>query len=114
VLKPGGFVIAYSGQLHLQAVMGMMGEHLEFYWLAGLQHLGKQGAVYARGVYANAMKPILIYAKPPARKPPKWFKDLLSSGCGSKEYHDWGQSLPPVRELVERFSEHGSDWQTHN
>ena len=59
------------------------------------------------GIATYGMKPILIYVKPPARKPPKWFKDLLPSMTGSKEFHDWGQSLPPVRELVERFSEPG-------
>jgi site-specific DNA-methyltransferase (adenine-specific) len=105
VLKPGGFLVAYSGQIHLATMMMMLSEHLTYYWLAGLHHTGGQGAVYARGVYANAMKPILIYAKPPVRKPAKWYKDLLRSNGGSKQYHDWGQSVEPVRYLAEQFSE---------
>lgn len=34
VLKPGGFLVAYSGQIHLATMMMMLSEHLTYYWLA--------------------------------------------------------------------------------
>ena len=33
ILKPSGFVIAYTGKLYLLEVMNRLGEHLEYYWM---------------------------------------------------------------------------------
>lgn len=105
-LKPGGFLVAYSGQLYLPQVMTMLGNYLEYYWLGGLYHQGIQAQRFERHVQ-NAMKPILIYCKPPIQKQPMWFVDMVTSPSGDKDHHEWGQSLEPVKYLVERFSNAG-------
>ena len=106
VLKPSGFLVAYSGQLHLPEVMASLGAHLTYYWLAGLHHAGVQAQRYERHVQ-NAMKPLLVYAKPPVAMPPGWFIDLVESPAADKDFHDWGQSVAPARYLVQRFTHPG-------
>ena len=107
VLKPGGFLVTYTGQFYLPQVMHMLAEHLSFYWLAGLAHRGPQRQHFKYHVQ-NAMKPILIYAKPPIQVQPEWFVDLVESPHADKEFHAWGQSLAPVAYLLQRFSEPGA------
>ena len=106
VLKPGGFLVAYSGQLYLRDVMTMLDEHLTYYWLGGLRHNGPKGMVWARKVL-NAMKPILVYAKEPIRKQPQTFIDLVDSQIQSKRFHKWGQSVSPVMCLLDAFTVEG-------
>lgn len=102
VLRPGGWLVAYSGQLYLPQVMNTLAEHLTYYWLAGLHHNGAHGRLFRPPVF-QAMKPILVYRKLPVDYD-NWFCDLVESPAGSKEYHKWGQSVEPVRYLVECFT----------
>lgn len=104
VLKPGGFLVTYSGQLYLPDIMRMLGDNLEYYWLAALHHQGTQAQRFERHIQ-NAIKPILIYCKPPMKKQNKWLVDLVNSPKASKEFHDWGQSVEPVKLLIETFSQ---------
>lgn len=104
ILKPGGFLVTYSGQLYLPEVISSLGSHLEYYWMASLYHEGVQAQRFERHIQ-NAVKPILIYFKPPIKHQTKWLVDLVKSPASSKEFHDWGQSIDPVKLLLETFSE---------
>lgn len=106
VLKPSGFLIAYSGQLYLDKVMEYLGEHLIYYWLAGVWLKGAPSHRFERNIQ-NAFKPILIYQKPPLTKQVEWIVDLLESPAADKTYHDWGQSESPIAVLVNGFSSPG-------
>lgn len=107
VLKPSHLMVAYSGQMYLPEIFKMLGEHLDYFWLAALHHPGGQGRVWNRGVF-NAMKSILFYARPPiAVDKGRWFSDLVTSPAASKTHHEWGQSLEPVRYLIERLTKPG-------
>lgn len=105
-LKPGGFLVTYSGQMYLPEVMRRLGEHLEYYWLAGLQHIGPKTRIWPRKML-NGMKPILIYAKRPVQKQHKTLVDLIDSRTQSKRFHAWGQKVSPVRCLLEAFTIEG-------
>lgn len=107
VLKPGGFLVSYSGQLYLPEVMSRLVEHLEYYWLAGLSHPGNQAQRFERKVQ-NAFKPIVIFNKPPQTKQSQWFIDLVTSPKADKDSHEWGQSVAPFEYLLDRFSEPGA------
>lgn len=106
VLKPSGFLVSYSGQTYLPQVMAMLGSELEYYWLAGLEHIGRKGQRFEKRII-NAMKPILIYCKPPVANQEDWFTDLVSSPQPSKAFHKWGQSVTPFRDLIEKFTSPG-------
>lgn len=106
VLKPSGFLVSYSGAMFLPEVMGMLGAHLDYWWLAGLHHLGPKARIWSHNIL-QAMKPVLIYQKPPFTKPTRRFINLLDSPAQSKAYHKWGQSVLPFRRLLETFSNRG-------
>ena len=103
ILKPSGFLVAYSGQLYLDKVMQYLGEHLAYYWLASVWLKGAPAHRFERNI-ENAFKPILIYQKPPLTKQVEWMVDLLESPSADKTYHDWGQSESPIAVLVNSFS----------
>jgi 16S rRNA G966 N2-methylase RsmD len=101
-LKDGGFCVAYSGQLFLPEVMKRMSEHLTYYWLCGLQHIGKVGQRFEVNLF-NRFKPILIYQKGEKMKQKNWSEDLFISPQPDKQYHEWGQSIEPFIKLIELF-----------
>ena len=106
LLKPSGFLVAYSGQLYLDKVMKYLGEHLTYYWLAGVWLKGAPSHRFERHIQ-NAFKPILIYQKPPLAKQVEWMVDLLESPVADKGYHSYGQSEAPFVILLQSFSSPG-------
>ena len=105
VLRPNGFLVTYSGQLWLDEIIILLRQHLTWYWQILLLQPGNS-RVWARNM-VQEWKPILVYCKPPCKRTNAFGSDFLISPSPSKEWHKWGQSLPPVKELVERFSKSG-------
>jgi len=106
ILKPSGFLVAYSGQLYLDKVMALLGEYLTYYWMAGVWLIGAPSHRFERNIQ-NAFKPVLIYCKEPVKKQEEWIVDLLNSPSSDKQYHEWGQSEAPIALLIEAFSKPG-------
>lgn len=108
-LRPGGWLVAYSGQKHLPTVMSKLSEAtgLNYYWTMALYHNGIRQDVW--GVELNVMwKPILIYVKPPALKLDiKQRGDYIVSRQEEKVGHEWQQSESSVAELITTFTREG-------
>ncbi len=102
VLKPTGFLIAYSGQVHLTKVLNMLSQHLEYYWLGMLFHKGSTGQRFEVNMW-NRAKPILFFQKPPRQKQPQWLEDVFISEAPEKDNHIWGQSTETLSKLIETF-----------
>lgn len=60
VLKPNGFCITYSGQIHLPEVMQRMCENLSYYWTFALMHTGNRQLINGRNLFCG-WKPILVF-----------------------------------------------------
>ncbi|MBM3253111.1 MAG: site-specific DNA-methyltransferase [Candidatus Omnitrophica bacterium] len=105
VLKPSGFLIAYSGQYHLPKVFELLNGQLEYVWTMAILLPGSTQIINARNLMCG-WKPILIYCKPPFRKL-NTFYDVITSPQGEKQYHNWQQSEGGVRKLIEIFSNEG-------
>ncbi len=103
VLKPGGFMIAYSGQYHLPEVINRLSEYLTYYWIGCLYHTGPSQIVNARNVMCK-WKPILIFQKEPLTKKDVTMPDYVVSDAPDKDSHAWGQSESGVTKLMEYFS----------
>jgi ParB/RepB/Spo0J family partition protein len=102
ILKPGGLLIAYSGQRFFNQVMGALGKHLDYYWLIAIQHTHGQLRFWDRQVW-NSWKPIVVFAKGKPRH--EWFNDFMSLGdVDTKGLHDWSQPLAQAEEIIHRFS----------
>lgn len=92
VLKPGGILLTYSGQLHLPQIYAAMGQHLQYMWTCAIGHGG--GATWFRKWHLlNQWKPILMYGKPPIKT--WWINSFADYVIGGKEKadHEWQQSL---------------------
>jgi site-specific DNA-methyltransferase (adenine-specific) len=88
-LKPGGLLLAYSGQSYLPQVIDALGAHLQYVWTCAALHSNDRDVQWNVKLY-NKWKPILIYVKPPFA--PTWhpFVDVVSGGK-QKEFHEWQQ-----------------------
>lgn len=92
VLKPGGILLTYSGQLHLPQIYAAMGQHLQYMWTCAIGHGG--GATWFRKWHLlNQWKPILMYGKPPIKT--WWANSFADYVVGGKEKsaHEWQQAL---------------------
>lgn len=105
VLKPGGRLMAYSGQSHLPAVMGMLAEHLEYDWTCALALPGAQNNVYHRHI-RNGWKPLLLFARAPyeART---WIRDTYTSEGMVKDDHEWQQSEGAAQHYIGELTRPG-------
>ena len=103
VLKPGAFLISYSGQTFLPEVIRRLQEHLDYYWLGMLYHQGITAQRFEVNMW-NRAKPILFFYKPPRTKQMDWLEDVIVSEKPDKELHDWGQNVKPFIKLLEHFS----------
>jgi len=104
-LRPGGWLVAYSGQKHLPEVYSRLEKSgLKYYWTMALYHNGTRQDVW--GVDLNVMwKPIIIYVKPPVLKLDiKQRGDYVVSEKKEKGSHDWQQSTSSVGELITTYS----------
>lgn len=105
VLKPNGFLIAYSGQLNLSDVMNRLNEHLNYYWIANLRHIGGTQLIMHRNVMCG-WKPLLIYQNG-FKKTEAVFSDYFESEKQEKEGHDWQQSESVLSKIIDIFTEPG-------
>ncbi len=103
VLKPGGWCITYSGKQHLDEVLARMTTSgLEYFWqIVFLQTT--MATDHARAVNTQ-YKPILLFQKPPIRKPDTYFVDVIKGTGVEKDGHEWQQSENGFVELMERFT----------
>jgi DNA methylase/Protein of unknown function (DUF3102) len=124
LLKPGHYLVAYSGQAFLDEVMqrvreGSKGE-LEYYWQ--LAALNTHTLDYRDRLMKNSWKPILIWRKRRRSEATAseatasgayrdswepwqhYLRDRLAPGEGrdeTKHYHEWAQPLEQATTIVE-------------
>jgi DNA modification methylase len=104
ILKPSAFLVAYSGQMHLDEIFRMK-NNLLYYWIMSIEFT-KKPLILGRNVI-NEWKPILIFQKPPFKKLEKTLGDKIRFDYTERELHDdnWGQTIEPFEFLLEAFSE---------
>lgn len=108
VLKPGRFLLAYSGQVFLREAMSALDETLEYYWMAGKYHDQGHQTIWSHKVWSQ-WKPILIYRKRGEDGEHEFFVDMLRMGTKeeAKELHDYGQSIEDAKYYIQKFSKEG-------
>lgn len=106
VLKPSGFCICYSGQIHLPEVINRMTEHLDYYWQCILLHTGHLAGVYPVRMNVG-YKPILIFQKPPYSPQEDFIKDVIIGAGREKDDYEWQQAVNELTHLIEGFTKVG-------
>ena len=99
VLKPGGWCLAYSGQVHLPIVLSGMQKHLTYAWTFAVIHTGGD-LRFRKYKLHNKWKPVVgFYREPLDAWWPDWLADTVSGGK-EKDDHKWQQALSEAEHFV--------------
>ena len=101
VLKPGGSLLCMVGQSYVPEIMAMMCPHLRWHWMVGYLTPGQSTRIWHRKVNPQ-WKPLLWFVK--GDYAGEWVSDVCRSAENDKEYHEWGQSVSGMMDLVGKFS----------
>jgi hypothetical protein len=106
-LKPGGTLAVMCGQSYLPEIYALMTPHLNYHWtLAYLTPGGQAVQIWPRKIN-TFWKPILWFVNGDYNG--QWIGDVASSKVNDndKRFHDWGQSISGMNDLVDRLSKPG-------
>jgi len=110
VLKPGGFLIAYSGQSTLAEAFSRIGAHrLRPYWVFSVSHTRAHARLWGYGIL-NAWKPLPVWRKDGGipQQPRLWIVDELRIGeLEAKTHHEWAQPVGQASALIAHFTQPG-------
>ena len=106
-LKPGGLLAVMCGQSYLPDILALMTPHIDYHWtIAYLTPGGQSAQLWQRNVN-TFWKPILVFSN--GDYTGDWFGDVAKSqpNDNDKRFHEWGQSISGMYDLVERLSKPG-------
>lgn len=105
VLKPGGMLLAYSGQSFLPQVLNTLSEHLDYCWLLGQFHKGQHIQIWKYQLW-NQWKPLVLFSKgkPAAHE---WFIDAYDGVKGDKAAHEWAQGEDEAQYFIQKLTRPG-------
>lgn len=107
VLKPGGSVLALAGQSYLPDVLNLMAPHLKYNWTLSYQTPGGQSPQLWDRKVNSFWKPVVWFVN--GDYSGQWAGDVVRSDVNDndKRFHEWGQSLSGMRDLMTRFVQSG-------
>lgn len=102
-LVKGGWLLAYTGQFHLPAVVKAFAETdgLEYGWTFAVVHAGGDQRI-RKYKLLNGWKPVVAAFKPPLQVDWEWFRDVVSGGK-EKDSHEWQQAESEAAHFIERL-----------
>ncbi len=93
-------VAVMCGQTYFPTILADMCRHLDYRWL--LCYLTPGGTLQQWSEHALCgWKPVVLFGGE------KWVHDVFRSDRKDKRFHEWGQSLSGLTDLVDRLSEPG-------
>ncbi len=105
VLKPGGILLSYSGQIFLPDVLNRLSEHLAYCWLLGIAHTGGHIQIWKHTLWKD-WKPIVMFSKGTPTQH-DWFMDLYRGDKGDKDAHEWAQGEGEAAYYIEKLTKPG-------
>ena len=104
VLKPNGSLLVMTGQSYLPEVIEHLGQYMMYHWTMCYLTPGGQSPQMFQKRVNTFWKPVLWYVK--GGYTGDYVGDVLKSpvNANEKDYHEWGQSLGGMLEIVERMS----------
>jgi DNA methylase len=105
VLKPGGFLLTYTGNMYKDQVIAQLGEHLTYFWDYIALHAGMGTMVWPKNTVARH-KSILAYVKGAGKPRCRTLGAFTGSGS-DKRFHRWGQDEQTARYYIDCFSRPG-------
>ena len=104
VLKPNGSLIVMTGQSYLPEVINRLSENMTYHWCLAYETPGGQSPQLFQKKVNSFWKPVLWFTKESYEG--DWIGDVLKSPVNDndKRYHEWGQSLGGIKDIVKRFT----------
>lgn len=99
-LKPGGLLIAMSGQSYLNEIYAMMDKHLIYYWTSCFLTPDRRVLLHNKQVMCH-WKPLLIYALEDNYSG-KMFDDTYTSPRIPRDNHEWEQSEEGMSAIIKQ------------
>ena len=105
VLKPGGSLIVMIGQSYMPEVIEQLGRYMSYYWVMPYLTPGYGSPILFQKRVNTFWKPVLWYVKGEYKG--DYIGDVLRSPESDKRFHEWGQSLGGMLDIVERLTNPG-------
>jgi len=104
VLRPGGSLIAYIGQIQLPDAVADLSKHLRYWWTCSCYHSGPTLLRMNEYGIVNGWKPMLWFVKE-TRGDKATFVNDVATGSREKSHHEWQQSEAEARYFIELLTE---------
>lgn len=104
VLRPGGSLIAYIGQIQLPDAVADLSKHLRYWWTCSCYHSGPTLLRMNEYGIVNGWKPMLWFVKE-TRGDKTTFVNDVATGTREKTHHDWQQSEAEARYFIELLTD---------
>jgi hypothetical protein len=104
VLRPGGSLIAYVGQIQLPDAVADLSKHLRYWWTCSCYHSGPTLLRMNEYGIVNGWKPMLWFVKE-TRGDKTTFVNDVATGTREKSHHEWQQSEHEARYFIELLTE---------
>lgn len=104
VLRPGGSLIAYIGQIQLPDAVADLSAHLRYWWTCSCYHSGPSLLRMNEYGIVNGWKPMLWFVKE-TRGDKTTFVNDVATGSREKSHHEWQQSEAEARYFIELLTE---------
>lgn len=100
LLTDDGICVVMTGQIHLDEVMQLMAQHLNYGWMYCQPLIGANSRILARQIM-QSWKPWVAFTKnkwPSGRI--DWHPDMLAQGARNKDQYRWQQDATPAEMLA--------------
>jgi hypothetical protein len=104
VLRPGGSLIAYVGQIQLPDALADIGKHLRYWWTCSCYHSGPSLLRMNEYGIVNGWKPMVWFVKE-TRGDKTTFINDVATGSREKSHHEWQQSEEEARYFIDLLTE---------
>lgn len=107
VLKPGGALIAMTGQLYLPRYLELLSRHMDYHWTLAYTTPGGQAVQVWNKEVNTFWKPLLWFTK--GKREARWVSDVINTpvNANDKDHHHWGQGIEGMQAIIEKFSNPG-------
>lgn len=104
VLRPGGSLVTYVGQIQLPDAMADLSKHLRYWWTCSCYHSGPSLLRMNEYGIVNGWKPMLWFVKE-TRGDKQTFINDVATGTREKSHHNWQQSEAEARYFIELLTD---------
>ena len=101
-LKPGGYLMTYSGKMFLPQVMNSLGECLEYVWMYGIFQPDSNHKIQKHHIF-QTWRPIVCFKKPGKTMNVDWQPDMIK-GTRDKSFHEWQQQIEAPLKWIDAYT----------